>query len=770
MIRSAIAGILALFAVAQAAAQTFPTVPSQTVIGRLGLPGTTGPSQAIPFATLNSNLLNSMCATSGAFPIYNATTGLWVCSTAGGTGLRATLNGGPLTISPTAATSTQGLVVNQTGPTSGATVGDASSGCWGASPSLLYNSICINGEGANVTGTPPAYTYGLNVGLLTGGADSTGTKEAGSFYLYKTTASSPATARDHIALGSTAIADSGDGGTGTGIGNSKGTLFATGFRATARSGATNLFEVSGGEVDCSINTGASASYRFCWNLVSGGNVAGAVLDAGLVLGSVGQAFNNGILFANANGSQPVATTGCAICSTGSATILSAIDFSSYTISSYLIRGPHSYLDGAGNGLFETSVVVGKTGTGSGSVAFLGSTSGTATVVASATAGTPTLTLPTASGTFTTSGASLTANQLIIGSGSQAMQALGSLGTTITVLHGNAGGAPSFGAVVSADLNITTTSCTNQVVTAISSGGVGTCSNTPLTSANFANPTASIGLSAVNGSATTAMRSDAAPALSQSIVPTWTGVHTHTPSQAANTSADGIALADTTAATAGNQQYSPRLRLTGQGWKTNATAASQQADWIIENVPVQGAANPDSYLKFSSQINGGGYTELFSFRNSVNSAQTTFFINNATASQFQMAVGGTAIGVHYVDTTQYIFGALTAIPVKVYTSNTERARFFDSGCFALGTTTDCGAGNISANKAVQTGAVAVGSLPTCNAAAKAQRYFVTDANATFTAGIGAVVAAGGANNVPVTCDGTNWRIGANDNFIPTERAA
>jgi len=40
--------------------------------------------------------------------------------------------------------------------------------------------------------------------------------------------------------------------------------------------------------------------------------------------------------------------------------------------------------------------------------------------------------------------------------------------------------------------------------------------------------------------------------------------------------------------------------------------------------------------------------------------------------------------------------------------------------------------------------------------------VTDANATFTAGIGAVVAAGGANNVPVTCDGTSWRIGANDN--------
>ena len=41
----------------------------------------------------------------------------------------------------------------------------------------------------------------------------------------------------------------------------------------------------------------------------------------------------------------------------------------------------------------------------------------------------------------------------------------------------------------------------------------------------ANPTASVGLTAVPGSATTFLRSDGAPALSQAIVPTWTGLHT-----------------------------------------------------------------------------------------------------------------------------------------------------------------------------------------------------------------------------------------------------
>jgi hypothetical protein len=49
-------------------------------------------------------------------------------------------------------------------------------------------------------------------------------------------------------------------------------------------------------------------------------------------------------------------------------------------------------------------------------------------------------------TCTTNAAALTANALVIGGGAQAASALGSLGTTTTVLHGNAAGAPTFGAV------------------------------------------------------------------------------------------------------------------------------------------------------------------------------------------------------------------------------------------------------------------------------------------------------------------------------------
>jgi hypothetical protein len=49
----------------------------------------------------------------------------------------------------------------------------------------------------------------------------------------------------------------------------------------------------------------------------------------------------------------------------------------------------------------------------------------------------------------------------------------------------------------------------------------------------ANPTATLGLTAINGSASTFMRSDAAPALSQAIVPTWKGVHTFNPTLSAS---------------------------------------------------------------------------------------------------------------------------------------------------------------------------------------------------------------------------------------------
>ncbi len=61
-----------------------------------------------------------------------------------------------------------------------------------------------------------------------------------------------------------------------------------------------------------------------------------------------------------------------------------------------------------------------------------------------------------------------------------------------------------------------------------SGTKGWYASSTVTQSVGANPSATVGLLAVNGSATTFMRSDAAPGLSQAIVPTWTGAHIFTP--------------------------------------------------------------------------------------------------------------------------------------------------------------------------------------------------------------------------------------------------
>jgi hypothetical protein len=143
----------------------------------------------------------------------------------------------------------------------------------------------------------------------------------------------------------------------------------------------------------------------------------------------------------------------------------------------------------------------------------------------------------------------------------------------------------------------------------------------------------------------------------------TGVITNTIAPAANTSADGIVLADTTAATAANQQYSPRLRFTGRGWKTDATAASQTVDWIVENQPVQGTANPSANLVFSSQINAGGYTSRFVLFSSggLSLGSTTDpgsgIINVATG--FRIANAATTANVLRGNGTNFVSAALAA---------------------------------------------------------------------------------------------------------------
>lgn len=63
-------------------------------------------------------------------------------------------------------------------------------------------------------------------------------------------------------------------------------------------------------------------------------------------------------------------------------------------------------------------------------------------------------------------------------------------------------------------------------------------NCPGSITGFANPSATVGTAAVNGSAATAMRSDGAPAINLTMSPTWTGNHTFSPSTGNTTFSTG----------------------------------------------------------------------------------------------------------------------------------------------------------------------------------------------------------------------------------------
>ncbi len=105
--------------------------------------------------------------------------------------------------------------------------------------------------------------------------------------------------------------------------------------------------------------------------------------------------------------------------------------------------------------------------------------------------------------------------------------------------------------------------------------------------------------------------------------------------------------NTTAAAAGLQQWSPAIVLRGQGWKTEATAASQSVEFALQARAVEGFSNPDGLLSISASINGGAYDPLAFFDSGVlNSTGGLIFPNNKRLSWFDS--GGTAREILTVD--------------------------------------------------------------------------------------------------------------------------
>lgn len=128
-----------------------------------------------------------------------------------------------------------------------------------------------------------------------------------------------------------------------------------------------------------------------------------------------------------------------------------------------------------SGVTDGMLLIGKTSDASLNLATL--TAGTGVTITNA-AGAITI-AASAAGTVTHSAGALTANAIVVGNAAADIDVLPSLGTTTTVLHGNAAGRPTFGAIVNADIANTTIDLTAKVTGTlpVANGGTGVATAT-----------------------------------------------------------------------------------------------------------------------------------------------------------------------------------------------------------------------------------------------------------------------------------------------------
>lgn len=280
-------------------------------------------------------------------------------------------------------------------------------------------------------------------------------------------------------------------------------------------------------------------------------------------------------------------------------------------------------------------------------------SGTAASSSTFLRGDGTWVTPTAgTGTVTHTGGALTANRLVIGAGTDDVAALGSLGTTTTLLHGNAAGAPTFGAV---DLANDTTG--NLGVSHLNSG--------------------------TSASSSTFWRGDgtwAAPAGGSSSI----GLNTQTGSTYTLVTGDLGKLVQFTNTSTGVTATLPTGATTGAGWYAYIQAAGPSGAFRITSASnINGSA---SYYTYS----GGTVLVISDGTNYQVIPLITFYASNSTSPGYSLTpqdsttTGGNARG-----------GAAVDLQVQ-RTANTHVAS--GSQSFVAG----------NDNTASSTGAVAIGS--------------------------------------------------------------
>lgn len=234
--------------------------------------------------------------------------------------------------------------------------------------------------------------------------------------------------------------------------------------------------------------------------------------------------------------------------------------------------------------------------------------------------------------------------------------LGGTGTTVAPLSGQVliGNASSTytPAYLTAGVNITLTTSSGGII--VSAASVSTSTG--------ANPSAQIGLVAVNGSANTFLRSDGAQALSQSIIPTWTGLHTFNGgilAQATSTFASSTIItgqltfgsaSGTNISVSGSGTFPTLNFTTGSGTGLSITNATATGNIQTATLKATGAVNASSTLTVegatvlrNTLTQSGGVVSLASTTINGNATTTNLTITSITSTQCLRATNGVVSG-------------------------------------------------------------------------------------------------------------------------------
>ena len=163
-----------------------------------------------------------------------------------------------------------------------------------------------------------------------------------------------------------------------------------------------------------------------------------------------------------------------------------------------------------------------------------------------------------------------------------------------------------------------------------------------------------------------------PTLDLTIAHAWTALQSFNAAGTGATPTYRAGLVNSTAAAAGAQQWSPCIRWEGQGWKTDATAASQKVEFRVCGVPVEGAASPATTLQFAHAVNGGAFSTVLTL-----SSVSPQMVFTGTAPLFRMESSTTTSGIlqfHNSNVKQFHLFGNSSDGLTIYDASAGANRF------------------------------------------------------------------------------------------------